>query len=228
MSQSSHNQELKLDDCWNRIGVWGDGECPELQQYVHCRNCPVYSKAAGQLLDRELPPGYLNGWTRHFSSEIKATGLETHSAVIFRIGAEWLALPTSVLQEIAERRVIHTLPHRRDTLVLGLVNVRGELLICVSLAEVLGADKVAAEKATGKQVVFQRFFVAQRDDSRLVFPVDEVYGIHHYNPEDLQPPPATVSKAKATYTQALLIWQEKPVGLLDDQLLFYTLNRSLA
>ena len=35
-----------IDDCWNRIGVRGDGSCPELKQYVHCRNCPVYSAGA--------------------------------------------------------------------------------------------------------------------------------------------------------------------------------------
>ena len=35
-------------------------------------------------------------------------------------------------------RLIHSLPHRRQGIVLGLVNVRGELLICVSLARLLG------------------------------------------------------------------------------------------
>ena len=35
-----------VNDCWNRIGVRGDRSCPELKQYVHCRNCPVYSAGA--------------------------------------------------------------------------------------------------------------------------------------------------------------------------------------
>ena len=30
-----------IDDCWNRIGVRGDASCPKLDDYVHCRNCPV-------------------------------------------------------------------------------------------------------------------------------------------------------------------------------------------
>src|SRR2546422_1979826 len=37
------------------------------------------------------------------------------------------------IAEVAERRVIHSLPHRRTGIVLGVVNVRGELLVCVSL-----------------------------------------------------------------------------------------------
>ena len=35
-----------LNDCWNKIGVRGDGSCPELARHVHCRNCPVYSASA--------------------------------------------------------------------------------------------------------------------------------------------------------------------------------------
>jgi chemotaxis-related protein WspD len=35
-------EEVKsLDDCWNRIGVRGDGSCRELEQHIHCHNCSV-------------------------------------------------------------------------------------------------------------------------------------------------------------------------------------------
>ena len=43
-----------VNACWDRIGVQGDASCPELKQHVHCRNCPVYSAGAMQLLDREM------------------------------------------------------------------------------------------------------------------------------------------------------------------------------
>ena len=42
------------------------------------------------------------------------------------------------------------------------------------------------------------------------------------------PVPATAAKAAATYATALLSWRQKSVGLLDPQLLFHTINRSLA
>jgi hypothetical protein len=58
--------------------------------------------------------------------------------MIFRLGTEWLALPASVFQEVAELGAIHSLPHRRSGLVVGLTNVRGgELLICFSLTKLL-------------------------------------------------------------------------------------------
>ncbi|SDV46390.1 chemotaxis protein CheW [Chitinasiproducens palmae] len=41
-----------VDDCWNRIGVYGDASCERLAEAIHCRNCEVYASAAIRLLDR--------------------------------------------------------------------------------------------------------------------------------------------------------------------------------
>src|ERR1700733_11671904 len=51
-------------DCWNHIGVAGDRSCPELETFIHCRNCPVFSAAARTFFDRPAPEGYLAGWSR--------------------------------------------------------------------------------------------------------------------------------------------------------------------
>jgi len=216
-----------INDCWKRIGVWGKSDCPELERYFHCRNCPTYSAAALDLLDRELPPNYLGDWAEHFAQPKGTTEAHTLSSVIFRIGTEWLALSTSVLVEVAELRRIHSLPHRRNQVILGLVNIRGELLISVSLGVALGLDK-AVEVKRGAQVVPARLLVVRREGSRLAFPVDEVHGIQRHDPRDLQPLPGTLAKAVATYARGILPFDGKSVGLLDDQLLFYTLNRSVA
>ena len=217
-----------LNDCWNKIGVRGDGTCPELERYVHCRNCPVYSASAAKLLDAELPAGHLDEWTGHFSGEQKVEEAGTQSVVIFRIGTEWLALPTAVFKEVATTRAVHSLPHRRNGVVLGLANVRGALLVCVSLGDVLGIEKTAETKKEKGRTLHRRLLVISREGSRLVFPVDEVHGTHRCQPRELKDVPATVAKATATYTKAVLAWRDKTVGCLDDQLLFYTLNRSLA
>ena len=41
-----HTDALAIDDCWNRIGIYGDKSCPVLPEHIHCRNCSVYSAAA--------------------------------------------------------------------------------------------------------------------------------------------------------------------------------------
>jgi len=40
--------------------------------------------------------------------------------------------------------------------------------------------------------------------------------------------PATIARATATYSKALLSWHEHSVGLLDPELVFHSLKRSLA
>jgi chemotaxis-related protein WspD len=106
--------------------------------------------------------------------------------------------------------------------------VRGELLVCVSLAQVLGIEQDAKSQKAPKGAVYRRLVVIREKDSRIAFPVDEVHGIHRFSPGQLKEVPATVAKATATYTRAMLAWRDIAVGCLDDQLLFYTLNRSLA
>jgi len=213
-------------DCWNKIGVRGDGSCRELDKHVHCRNCPTYAAAASVLLDRDLPPAYLDEWTQHFSRERRVEELDTEAIVVFRIGDEWLGLPAAVFSEFVDTRAVHSLPHRRNGVLLGLTNVRGELLVCVSLAKVLG---IAKETQKPRQhAVYGRLVVIRDQDSRMVFPVDEVHGIHRFHPGDLTEVPATVAKATATHTKAMLPWENRAIGCLDEQLLFYTLNRSLA
>jgi chemotaxis-related protein WspD len=216
-----------INDCWNKIGVRGDGSCPELRQYVHCRNCPVYSAGAAALLDADAPLSYLADRTAHFAAPAAADDGETRSVVIFRVASEWLALPTPVVVEVSHLFPIHSLPHRRNGVVLGLASVRGELLVCASLRHVVGAEPLAAATHEPSDTVYRRLLVLRREAVRVVCPVDEVHGIHRFHPRELKDLPTTVAKATVTHSTAILAWRGHSVGTLDDQLLFYTLKRSL-
>ena len=223
-------QKKSLDVCWKRIGVWGDKSCPKLTRHVHCRNCEVYVAAAAQLLDRPPPDGYREEWTARVAAprQLRLTG--TRSVIIFRVGQEWLALAACFFQEFSERRPVHTLPHRQGRVVKGLVNIRGELLICVSLGELLGIGAAPAPTRMNPRgsKTSERLLVAANGNERLAFPADEVFGIERYHPDDLQPVPATVSLATARYSTGLLPWRNRNVGVLDHELICYTINRSLA
>jgi chemotaxis-related protein WspD len=212
----------RILDCWNTIGVEGDGSCAQLREVIHCRNCPVYSNAGLQLLERALPPGYRRECTDYFRLQRKPARGSKISVVIFRVGPEWLALPTQAFQEVAEPRPVHSIPHRRHGLLLGLVNIRGELLLCVSVGRLLGVDhNTALEKL---RTYHDRLLVVAWDGKRLVFPADEVHGIHHFHAGEAAPPPP--ASAKAGFTQGVFSWQEKLVGWLEPQLLFSALSRS--
>jgi chemotaxis-related protein WspD len=219
------SQALEVRACWSEIGVLGNGSCPELQKFIHCRNCPAYLNAAVQLLDRPLLPQSRREWTEYFAQPKQLPAPVKASVLVFRIHAEWLALPTPTFQEVTECRLVHSLPHRRKGIVLGLVNIRGELLICVSLGHLLGLERPTSGRAPRR--TYDRLLVTNWDGNRLVFPADEVGGIHRFQLSELKELPATLAKSNPSYTQGLLMWQGKAVGFLDADRLFSSLNRSL-
>jgi chemotaxis-related protein WspD len=181
-----------------------------------------------QLLDREPPSGYVRERTDHVYRKVETVEPGALSVFVFRIGVEWLALPTAVIQEIANAQNVHSIPHRHGGALMGLVSVRGELLICVSLGALLGLEAAAEPIGEKGENTGRRLLVANREAQRVAFPVEEVYGVQRHQPEDLREVPTTFSKVAATYTTGLLPWRDKTVGCLDDALLFYALNKSLS
>jgi len=220
------------DDCWNLIGVAGDRTCGQLKTFIHCRNCPVYSNAGRSLLEQELPQGYLDEWTDLLRAASEGTtnpvtAAGTVSAGIFRLSGEWLALPARLFKEVTQISVTHTLPHRSNNILIGLVNIRGEIQLCISLKALLGLEAADAGRQNISPVVYERMVVVEREGSRWVFCVDEIYGIHRILPEQIGNVPATVSKVPETYTKGIISWQGQSVCYLDDDLLFYTLNKKI-
>jgi chemotaxis-related protein WspD len=216
----------EVADCWNKIGVNGNSSCAELDKFVHCRNCPVYSAAARQLLDRSPPADYRRAWMEYFSRAKARVTLGKMSAVIFRIGPEWLALPTHTFLEVAERRRIHSVPHRRAGILLGLINVRGELRLCVSLGRFLGINHEASPATSSG--FCDRLVVVKWQEDLFTFPVNEIHGVHRYHLEEMKDPPATVTKSRCNFTRGVLHWQGKLVGCLDEDVVFSNINRSLS
>jgi chemotaxis-related protein WspD len=211
--------------CWSRIGISGDGSCSQLVDHVHCRNCPEFASAGRKLLDCRAPAGYVSEWTRLLAQGKTAQAARTETVLVFRLGPEWLALSVRRLKEITPMRVLHRLPHRASGVLLGLANIRGEIHLCVSLKEILGI-KDDSEDACVNPNAYRRMAVLEKDKDRWVTPVDEIHGTVRFDPSVLRKVPVTVAKAAVRFTRGMLPWQEKFIGLLDDELLFYALKRS--
>lgn len=220
-----------VDDCWRRIGVSGDRSCPQLATHVHCRNCPVYTQSATALLDM-LDAGALVDPATLDIDLAQATHADraaSRSCVVFRVGDEWLALPTAVLGEIAAPARVHSLPHRRHVALMGVAAVRGALLTCVSLAQLFGDSRGGAEtqpKADAGRAA--RFLILGQGRNAMALPVAEVTGVLQVPHAALLPLPATLARASAHYTEALFAHEGHTVGLLDADLLRQALSRSLS
>jgi chemotaxis-related protein WspD len=206
-------------DCWNHIGVRGDRSCPELAKVVHCHNCPVFAAAGRNFLNAPAPAGYLEEWTDRLAAPPEAAATDLQSVVIFRVGEEWLALPVEVLAEVTPWRQPHRVPHRGG-LLAGLVNLRGELHLCVRLAQLLGIRGDPDEAAGRLLVVVWR-------QQRWVFPVDAVDQVQRFSRAGLTPAPATVARSHHRFSQGVFPWEGRSIGLLDPERLFHGLEGKL-
>lgn len=221
-------EEIEIDTCWRQIGVRGDKSCPLLEQHLHCRNCPTYKQIARRLLDRAAPSASGEWRDKLGRAELgSANDEELQTAVLFRLGEEWLGLPVSIFHEVAESRRVHSLPHRRNSAVLGIANVRGELLICLSLSELLAIDEHKEGEHGTRSKAFRRLVVVGERDKRVAFMVDEIHGLHRYRKRDTLAVPATIGKALSAVTVAVLPWQGRAVGCLDPGQLLTMLDRSI-
>jgi chemotaxis-related protein WspD len=215
-----------MENCWRHVGVSGDRSCAELATFIHCRNCPVLASAARRFFDRPAPAGYLESWQQILEQPEVPLDADARNVLIFRLGDEWLALPTTALVEVVSLRPPHRVPHRSGGELAGIVNIRGQLQVCVRLEGLLGLTAPAAGSPVATPAA--RLLVVEGEGERWVFRVDEVAGIHRVAAQALRDAPATASGTNARATTALFSWQEKTVGLLDEARLLHGLHARIS
>lgn len=225
MSETIQQTDIVLNDCWNHIGVWGNESprCEKLNTHIHCRNCEIYSNAGRKILERRLPDEYESSWADVYAKEKVPLSTGTESITIFRLGNEWLALPTKIIREITEIQNIHSIPHRENPVLRGLVNLRGQLRICVSLGQLLGIDKADTITPVDATRIYNRMMNINNGTDDFVFVVSEVKDTYRIELSMLNPAPATIQKAHNTFSLGMLNWNGHNVACLDSELLFYNL-----
>ena len=178
--------------------------------------------SAKLLLQRAPADGYLTEWTELLKREkSSARTLPESSVVIFRLFEEWLAINTSFFVEVASLRKIHRIPHSDHSVVLGLVNLRGQLKLTIALHHLLQVNTASK----GDEKGHKRLIALRKDEDQWIFPVNEVYGIHHFDANQLQNVPITVAKSSSNYLKGMIPWNDRSVGLIDEELLFSSLGR---
>jgi chemotaxis-related protein WspD len=175
---------------------------------------------------RAVDDAYLNEWAEHFRAPLATTELADASAVAFRVGAEWLALPTPMLLRVAPHVVPHRVPHRTARALRGIVNVGGQLVPCVALADLLDIDADGGSARAGRHT-FARLLLVQWEDHAYALPVADLHGIVRYASARVQAPAATINKGVQRYLAGVLAEGDLRIGLLDAALLGPQLARTL-
>lgn len=212
-----------VDDCWNRIGVSGDATCPELDEYVHCRNCPVFGSAARDFFRRTAPPGYLEEWAGLLAAREGAAAPDLAGLLVFRLGVEWLAVDIMAAVEVTAVAPVHRVPHRTNAVLAGLVSLRGQLHPCVSLHGLLAIEP--SDPATNPMIA-PRLVLLRRDGETWAFHADEVAGVQHVARAEIRNVPSTLANPAGSFSRAVFHWGDRSVNVLDEPRLFLGFRRT--
>lgn len=184
--------------------------------------------SANKLLERIPDESYILEWSELLQEQKNKTERKDEkSIVVFRLGREWLGMATTIFHEVAERRMVHKIPHRSGNILMGMTNLRGQLRICVNMHNLLEIEGAQQGNIQSSSVIYRRMLAIQCNDEFWIFPVDEVFGIHRFDPLKMENVPVTVSKSTANYIKGMITWDNMNIGILDEELLLYSLKRSL-
>ncbi|MBF0263755.1 MAG: chemotaxis protein CheW [Gammaproteobacteria bacterium] len=211
-------QDETIINCWNKKGVWRqhDSEvCSELEELRHCHHCDVFINAGLNLLDRALPENYLEDNAQIYHKAKQKLDDSLISCLFFRLKSEWYALKTLLLQEVIQLCDIHPLPHNHNKLISGIVNVRGEIEICISLEQIISGNIISSNESNVKK----RMIVIQLQSGKYVFPADEVMGVFTIKQDDIQKTSDSISGTKKQVCSGIYAYKDKHIGLLDESLL---------
>jgi chemotaxis-related protein WspD len=112
---------------------------------------------------------------------------------------------------------VHRVPHRSNRVFTGLVNLQGQAQLCVSLHGLLG---IVTSGSTTRLVVLR-----DRDRAETwAFSADQVVGVQRVPRSQWRGPPTTLVNPAVGFSQAVLSWSDRSIGLLDEQRIFTALR----
>jgi len=185
-------------------------------------------KTTKTLLERKPTQEYLEEWTSLLNKPlINEKENQSQSFITFRIGKEWFALKTTIFKEVIQQRPIHRIPHRSGKILIGLLNLNGELQLCIALNHLL---EIQATQILSKRLFHyqqNRMIAIEKEGDLWVFPVDEVDGVHVWKKNLIENVPVNVTKSTVNYLKGIINIEEKSIGIIDEDFLFYSLRRGI-
>ncbi|MFQ5344865.1 MAG: chemotaxis protein CheW [Mariprofundus sp.] len=219
MRQCDNSHPDTPASCWKQIGVWGDKSCPELAQCLHCYHCDVYVHAGRRLFDRKPPDDYVRAWKEQLASPKEERLSGCISVLVFRVGQEWFAMRAGLVNEVLELHPVHSIPHHQTGILRGLINVHGELQLCVSIEKFLAVELDDSIGQEHDSKVMPRMLLVSNGAESLAFEVSEVACVYACHPDLLEDVPTTLPRERVPLLKGLLHWQQHHVAVLNGNML---------
>ena len=83
------------------------------------------------------------------------------------------------------------------------------------MSHILGVNSASEKSRSIKHGIYKRYLVVKIEDNDFVFPVDEVGGVHRYDPDELNQIPLTFEPDKEGLILGSLDIDDRKVACID-------------
>ena len=149
---------------------------------------------------------------RAHSLSLEAVEAEiTHrlTLLLFRIGEEWYAVRLAAVREIFQEYEITQIPCV-PTFILGVVNVRGEIVSVTDPARIMGIGQVKSTDGVTPPAV-----VVAEGDVTTALVVEEIGDIVEVAADALEPPVSIIDRSQAEFIEGSVFVEGTMLGLIN-------------
>lgn len=218
MIDIKNSRDVLGQDCWRKIGIWSNSanRCEKLDLVKHCRNCDVFKTfTQDAMLERtELLNEQSLSMTGHLGLEINRGN---RSIMPFRMGSVCFAVASCSVITISDQVSVHSIPYSSSSVIKGLVAINHEVYTFIDFSSLLelGVHEYGA-KLKKHYSLYNRTLVVSFASRTVAFCIDEVYQIHRYFDEDIEPLKQKLSGAKLLSGTKLLSGSKLLSGIISD------------
>jgi purine-binding chemotaxis protein CheW len=131
------------------------------------------------------------------------------SLLLFRIAEEWYAVRVSDVREIFQEYELTQIPCVPEY-ILGVVNVRGEILSVTDTARIMGIGAVQAVEGVAPPAI-----VVSHDGIVTALVVDEIGDIAEVPDGSIEPPISIIDRSQAEFVSGSIYIDGSMVGLIS-------------
>lgn len=130
------------------------------------------------------------------------------SVLLFRLSDEWYAVDVKDVREIYQEYQITPIPCVPD-FVLGVVNIRGEIISVTDIALMMRFGGLASDLENSPAIV------VHADNCTTAIVVDEIGDIVDVPRDGIEPPLSTIDRAQAEFIAGSIYVEGRLIGLVN-------------
>lgn len=149
--------------------------------------------------------------------------VETTGLLLFRLGEEWYAVPIDGVREIYNEYAVTRIP-RVPEFILGVINVRGEIVSVTNLGEMMRVPSRTLLEIDG---LLPSAIIVATEACVTAIVVDEIGDIVDVPRDAIEPPLSTLDKTQAEFVSGSVYVEGALIGIVNIEKVLEPIGESL-